>query len=333
MKPHHHLTSIKIGVFLLLATQFSTAFPFVERVSYSSSFLDSPDAADYLIYLPPDYEDSGRRYPTVFYLHGATDNMYTDTCQAGVLDRLIRAEEVNPMIIVYLNITSTGGYRDNGPGDMQESFIIEDIIPHIDSTYRTIGAPEGRALDGFSMGAAGTTRIGFAHPQHFTALMAWDGGITSGETVDLLEENISDIRGRISVKLYYRPPNGTPAVVEALERLDVDFENTEVNTSHVGVLGESGPSDRRVCNDPSRLTEGWKFFSGVLAGPIVSVSKDKMKPRQSIHFNKTRLIDSKIYTPSGKRVKINSLNQLPGRGLYIVKSENVSGQKKLMYID
>ncbi len=67
----------------------------------------------------------------------------TDTCQAGVLDRLIRAEEVNPMIVVYLEISPSGWYRDNGPGDMEESYIVKDIIPHIDSSYRTLGTAEG----------------------------------------------------------------------------------------------------------------------------------------------------------------------------------------------
>jgi hypothetical protein len=320
--------------FLLLAIPVCAAFPFVKKVSHTSAFLDTAGRADFLIYLPPGYENSGLRYSAVFYLHGSTDNAYTDTCQAGVLDRLIAAKEVNPMIIVYLNVTSTGGYRDRGPGDMQESFIIKDIIPHIDKTYRTIGTPESRALDGFSMGAAGSLRLGFAHPKLFSAVMAWDGGITTSEIATLAETNAADIKGRMDVRLYSRPPSGQALVPETLKKLGVAYEHFIVDTDHVGVLGESGPTNRRICNDPSRITAGWKFFSSTLEAPSSSVSIGKKRIGQSFDFNATRLVDFNIYTPAGKSLgEISARNQLPGRGLYLVQSKNYPDRKKLVYFD
>lgn len=331
---------LKAFGFLLIAVQVAAAFPFVKKVAYTSTYLETKGMADFLVYLPPGYETSGLRYSTIFYLHGSTDNMYTDTCQAGILDRLIAAKDVNPMIIVYLNITSTGGYRDVGPGDMQESFIIKDIIPHIDSAYRTLGTPDSRALDGFSMGAAGSLRVGFANPGHFTALMAWDGGISTAEIADLIKTNIADIKGRFDVKLYSRPPTGAALVPETLKSLGVDYTHTIVNTDHVGVLGESGPTDRRICKDPSRITAGWKFFSGVLPAPApanpVSVGRQdgRHDAGQTMDFSTTRLIDLNIYTPAGQYLgDIHSHSQLPGRGLYLVQGKKYPGRKKLVYFD
>ncbi|MEO6097758.1 MAG: alpha/beta hydrolase-fold protein [Fibrobacteria bacterium] len=319
---------------LLAAIPVSAAFPFVKKVTHTSTFLDTAGRADFLIYLPPGYESSEQRYSTVFYLHGSTDNAYTDTCQAAILDRLITAKTVNPMIVVYLNVTHTGGYRDRGPGDMQESFIIQDAIPFVDKTYRTLGTAEGRAIDGFSMGAAGSLRLGLSYPKLFTALMSWDGGATSADIAAIAEKNVAELKGRFHVRIYSRPPTGEAVVSETLKKLGIDYTHTIVNTDHVGVLGESGPSDKRKCNDATRVTEGWKFFSTVLAAPGQPVSIDKSKASRTIDFDKTKLADYRFYTPAGKYLgEINSHIQLPSRGLYLVQSRKDPGQKQLRYFD
>jgi hypothetical protein len=322
-----------LGLILLAIPAFA-AFPFVKKVSYTSSYLDTAGRADFLIYLPPGYETSGLRYSTIFYLHGSTDNAYTDTCQAGILDRLIAAKQVNPMIVVYLNVTHSGGYRDRGPGDMQESFIIKDIIPHIDKTYRTLGTPEGRALDGFSMGAAGSLRLAFTYPKLFTSAMSWDGGATSADIAAQVEANAADIKGRFDVRIYSRPLTAPALVTDALKKLGVPTEHIIVDTDHVGVLGESGPTNKRVCHDPTRVTAGWKFFSTVLAEPSSAVSAQRTGSDLAFDSRTGRLGDFRIYSPSGKYLGgITSRDQLPGRGLYLVQSREFPGRKKLVYLD
>lgn len=319
---------------LLAAMPARAAFPYVKRVAHTSTYLTTQGMGDYLVYLPPGYETSGLRYSTVFYLHGSTDNMYTDTCQAKILDGLIASKSVNPMIVVYLNVTSTGGYRDNGPGDMEESFIFKDLIPHIDSAYRTIGTAKGRAIDGFSMGAAGSLRLGFTYPKDFGAVMSWDGGATSSAIATLVEQNIADIKGKIQVKLYSRPTTDPAVVSETLKKLGVDYTHTIVNTDHVGVLGESGPTNQRKCNDPSRITAGWTFLSGALAAPANPVSIRNARTGERVEFDRARLGDLNFYTPAGKFLgEVRSRGQLPGKGVYLVQDRKNPGRRNLAYID
>jgi hypothetical protein len=184
------------------------------------------------------------------------------------------------------------------------------------------------------MGAAGALRIAFANPKLFTAVMAWDGGVTTSEIASLAEANVADIKGRFEVRLYSRPPSGTAVVPETLKRLGVDYDHIVVNTDHVGVLGERGPSNRRVCFDPSRLTAGWKFFSEVLAAPSSPVALDEGRAGASIDFRTAQWTDFRFYTPAGRYLgEISARDQLPGRGLYLVQSKIHPGRKKLMFFD
>jgi enterochelin esterase-like enzyme len=57
-----------------------------------------------------------------------------------------------------------------------ETVIVEELVPHIDATLRTIASREGRLLDGFSMGGYGAARLGFKHPGRFGAVSIMGAG-------------------------------------------------------------------------------------------------------------------------------------------------------------
>lgn len=99
----------------------------------------------YNIYLPPDYKDSGEKYPVVYYIHGWKGNESSDIWSLEKVYKNRRA------ITVFINAISTE--EDYFDALLQiESIIIGELIPHIDSQYRTKAGPEGRMLSGFSMG-------------------------------------------------------------------------------------------------------------------------------------------------------------------------------------
>lgn len=52
---------------------------------------------------------------------------------------------------------------------------IEELIPHIDSTYRTIASREGRTLTGFSMGGGIAASLAFKYPDLFSSVVAYAG--------------------------------------------------------------------------------------------------------------------------------------------------------------
>lgn len=161
----------------------------------------------YCIYLPPEYATSDtrqKRYPVVYYLHGGRPGSETKSVRLSTeIHKHIKAGSVPPMIYVFVNGGPVSHYnmpdRDNAMG---EDVFIEELIPHIDDTYRTIAGRRGRGLEGFSQGGRGTTRIMFKHPRLFTS--AAPGG-AGHET----EKRISEEDGRESDNLIFTPGYNT----------------------------------------------------------------------------------------------------------------------------
>jgi S-formylglutathione hydrolase FrmB len=51
-------------------------------------------------------------------------------------------------------------------------YVLEDVVAHVDGTYQTLAAREGRALMGGSMGGYGALLGGILHPERFSAVAA-----------------------------------------------------------------------------------------------------------------------------------------------------------------
>ena len=135
-------------------------------------------AVSYHIYTPAAYEsEPKRRFPVVYWLHGSGGGQAGIPAVAKHFDEAIQAEQLPPCLIVFVNGLEMGMYVDwsNGAAPV-ESMIIKDLVPHIDATYRTIAAREGRLLDGFSMGGYGAARFGFKYPEMFRAVSIMGAG-------------------------------------------------------------------------------------------------------------------------------------------------------------
>jgi len=80
----------------------------------------------------------------------------------------ILADDVPPMIVVFVNGLPRRLWTDSKDGLAPiETVFIDELIPHVDTSMRTIPCREGRILEGFSMGGYGAARIGFRHPELF----------------------------------------------------------------------------------------------------------------------------------------------------------------------
>ncbi|MCX7016696.1 MAG: alpha/beta fold hydrolase, partial [Candidatus Sumerlaeota bacterium] len=123
----------------------------------------------YLIYLPPTYEsEPARRYPVIYWLHGGGGSQRTGSYFVDGMDQAIRAKKAPETIIVLVNGVDGSLYSDFIDGSKPvESVIIQELIPHIDQTYRTVGTRETRAIEGFSMGGFGALHLGFKYPRVF----------------------------------------------------------------------------------------------------------------------------------------------------------------------
>ncbi|MFT4547701.1 MAG: enterochelin esterase-like enzyme [Verrucomicrobiales bacterium] len=124
----------------------------------------------YCLYLPPAYTgEPTRRFPVVYHLHGGRPGSELKSVQlAGFVDAAIRDKKIAPTIYVFPNGGPMSWYNYPGKENWEgEDVFVKELIPHIDKKYRTIGERGGRAIEGFSQGGRGATRIMFKYPQLF----------------------------------------------------------------------------------------------------------------------------------------------------------------------
>jgi len=132
----------------------------------------------YYIYLPPGYETSKEKYPVVYHLHGGRPGAESKSVRlASYVDNAIAAGTIKPTIYIFPNGGPVSWYNmSETKHGLGESVFVKELIPHIDATYRTWGTRQGRALEGYSQGGRGTTRIMFKHPELFLSVAPGGSG-------------------------------------------------------------------------------------------------------------------------------------------------------------
>lgn len=149
---------------------------YLEHETLKSNAMDRE--IGYTIYAPPGYETSKLRYPTIYFLHGYGGDETSDGAAfAQIVDTLIRKGEIPPVLCIFPN-GGKSGYRDHpDTGINVETMIIKELIPHVDSTYRTIPERNSRLIAGYSMGGAGAIRLSIKYSELFSATASWAGAV------------------------------------------------------------------------------------------------------------------------------------------------------------
>jgi S-formylglutathione hydrolase FrmB len=125
--------------------------------------------------LPPSYaQDTTRRYPVAYYLHGLGDNEQSLVNLGGwsIYDRLMREKKIGEFALVapagfasfYIN-SRNGKFR-------YEDFFLREFLPAMEKKYRIGTTRSQRGIMGVSMGGYGAMHYGFAYPEKFAAVSA-----------------------------------------------------------------------------------------------------------------------------------------------------------------
>jgi enterochelin esterase-like enzyme len=128
----------------------------------------------FAVYLPADYETSQRSYPVLYLLHGSGDDQ-TGWVQFGevqhIADKAVREGKSTAMIVVMPDAnTGRRGYFNDTRGDWRyEDFFFQELMPHIEKTYRTKNDKRYRAISGLSMGGGGSFMYALHRPDLFAA--------------------------------------------------------------------------------------------------------------------------------------------------------------------
>jgi enterochelin esterase-like enzyme len=162
------------------------------------------DSADrqVIIYLPPSYKASpNRRYPVVYLLHGYT--MRAEDWVGGgtykglfnILPGLNRFMSQNPnreMIVVMPDAYNKyqGSWYANSPvtGNW-EDFIVQELVQHVDTTYRTQPQVASRGMAGYSMGGVGAWMFAMRYPDIYGAVYSLSGGGPLEKIDFIVDEN------------------------------------------------------------------------------------------------------------------------------------------------
>ena len=121
------------------------------------------------VYLPPGYDEGEERYPLL---------IVNDDFQAlkfgkmdHSLDNLI-GKSVAPVVVAFvaarLSYTAWQEYEHGGPAtEKYAQMLAEELVPHLDETYRTIPRPDARAIMGTWEGGLVSLYAALHHPQVF----------------------------------------------------------------------------------------------------------------------------------------------------------------------
>ena len=170
-----------------------------------------------MVYLPRGYDESGERYNVLYLLHAASGspknylNPSRETPVRNLLDNMIAEGVLPPLIVVAATYYPTEGFTQFLPLAMQVEVtaafpreLVEDILPAVESKYRTFAAStdaagirasrDHRAIAGFSLGGVTTWYVFLQQMQAFRWFLpiseaSWDDG--EGGTSGIWDSDVS----------------------------------------------------------------------------------------------------------------------------------------------
>jgi hypothetical protein len=139
------------------------------------------------VYLPPAYEqEPDRRFPVVYLFQGMTGQVDMWNNRSAfrpnvpeLVDGLFAGDDAPPpALVVFVDCwTSFGGsqYLDSPGTGRYHTYLCEEVVPWVDTTYRTLGGREHRAIAGKSSGGYGAMVTPMLRPDLVAALATHSG--------------------------------------------------------------------------------------------------------------------------------------------------------------
>jgi enterochelin esterase-like enzyme len=170
----------------------------VQQVLFPSASTNTIRRA--FVYTPPGYEkDKSKKYPVLYLQHGwgEDETAWSNQGHANlIMDNMIAEGKIKPFIIVMTygmtNEVKFGGIR-NFKIDSFQTVLVDELIPYVDATFRTIAKQSHRAMAGLSMGGMETHTITLNKPDVFSYYGLLSGGIY----------NPDEIKDKSKVKLIF----------------------------------------------------------------------------------------------------------------------------------
>lgn len=224
---------------------------YLKSPSVDINILGDTTSKKVLIYLPPSYKDSIKEYPVYYFLTGygtEVDIMFDKGLMLNkFLDNKTKSGEINEMIFVVatskirLNYDrmvkspyTWGAFYENSPitGNW-EDFITKELIPYVDSNYRTIKNKNARAISGHSMGGLGAISIGLKNPDLFNCVYSIGAAIIGRGNLETSWMFNGDREKHLAIGLIKKLSNSEHGIADYKAILSEFIENDSLFNGNV----------------------------------------------------------------------------------------------------
>jgi hypothetical protein len=127
------------------------------------------------IYLPPGYQASGKRYPVVYYLTSFNGQLFSNGRVVTLIERGFAAGVIKDFILVAADYSTAtiGSIYENSPvSGRWLDFIVSELVPFVDSQFRTFPNRNSRAVVGDFFGGRGALKLAMVHAETFSVVYA-----------------------------------------------------------------------------------------------------------------------------------------------------------------
>jgi enterochelin esterase-like enzyme len=172
----------------------------IRRMNYYSDITKTWRVA--YVYTPAGYDTKTKeKYPVLYLYHGGGEDETGWPNQGKtdfIMDNLIAEGKAKPMLIVMDKgyATKPGEVTGTGQGRTTsttlEEVVIKELIPLVDSNFRTLPDRKNRAMAGLSMGGGITMRITMNNLDKFAYIGGFSGGsrINAGEEIKTMYNGV-----------------------------------------------------------------------------------------------------------------------------------------------
>ncbi|MFH1680403.1 MAG: alpha/beta hydrolase-fold protein [Candidatus Eisenbacteria bacterium] len=157
----------------------------IDSKALRGNLLGDPAERAAAVYLPGGYEESGEEYPLFVDLAGFTGSGLKHLSWTAFgesvpqrLDRLAAEGKMGPVVAVFPDcFTSLGGnqYVNSAATGNWENFLIDEMLPAVESRFRVRRGREHRAVFGKSSGGYGAIVHGMRHADVWNAVACHSG--------------------------------------------------------------------------------------------------------------------------------------------------------------
>lgn len=146
----------------------------IDTIEVRSASMDK-DVETVIVIPDAYYYNSDEKFPVIYLLHGYGGNAKS---WIGIKPNLLQLANERNVIFVCPD-GKNSWYWDSplDPKSRYETFVAKELIAYIDTNYRTIASPSGRAITGLSMGGHGGLWLSIRHSDVFGAGGSMSGGL------------------------------------------------------------------------------------------------------------------------------------------------------------